>query len=1510
MSTRRLGTERSEALEHPLGGFQVGIWYTQEQHPTSAQFHGIFALEVREVDVEALREAWRALHARHDALRTTFEIREDGPRQLVHAELAPAFVVRDLSALSDAEFRAEVIAFSVEPFDLTVGSTRAAVLSRPSSSGAGYLVAVVTHHIAHDLDSADIIEVELPELYDALRERRAPRLPPPGPSYLRFVEQQRARLAKDGPALRALARKLLSGARSALDLPTDRPRPAVRRGLGASLPWQIPPDVVSKLRTLEGSSFFRTLLTAWAALLFRYSGQDDIVLGVAASARSPEFDGTVGDFITMLPVRVRLSREQSFLELCAAVTAAVREASALRELPLTEIVAELKPPRDPSRTALYQTTFGLVKQRRVPSMSGVAIEGAPIVGELGGLSGPSHFVAQQEGQVDLSGWCVEIDGTLYGELKFDPDLFDRATALRFAASFTTMLSAIARDPSVRVGSLDVLSSDDRSRLLAWNRTDAPFPEHRCLHELIEAQAQKSPDAVAVADERQTWTFAELDRRANRLARELRARGAGANRFVAVYMERSVDMIAALLAILKSGAAYVPVDPEYPRDRVEYMLSDADAGIVLTQSHLIDQLPGERSRTLCVDTAWESLPKDDSPLGPSCTPADMAYMIYTSGSTGRPKGAPNSHRAIVNRLVWMQSRYRLDATDCVLQKTPFSFDVSVWELFWPLLTGARLVFARPGGHRDPAYLADVIAKSGVTTLHFVPSMLRAFLEEPRVDRCTGLRRVVCSGEALACDLQDQFFARSRAELHNLYGPTEAAVDVTEWQCRPGDPVVPIGRPIANIQIHLLDVDQQPAPIGAVAELYIGGVGVGLGYHHRPELTAEKFVPDPFGATPGRRLYRTGDLARYRSDGAIEYLGRTDHQVKVRGLRIELGEIESALRARADVHDTVVVAHGEGAHVQLVAYVVPTAPPANGSEWVSDVRRALAVTLPAFFVPGRFVLLEQLPLGPSGKVDRRALPAPDDDARAAERSYEPPRSEREHILAEIWARVLGVSRVGIDDDFFDLGGDSMRIIPVLAQAKARGLTFTLEQLFAHPSIRALVEVLHEGHVDTTADVKPFALVPAQDLPKVERGDFEDVYPATRLQARMLACSRLDAHVAMYLDVFSYEVGAPLDGALLSLAIEALAVRHEILRTTFDERSFSVPMQLVRRHGGIPFAVTDLRSGSAAEQTKAIDMFLLGERARPFDTEAGPLLRFHAHDLGGPTFRLTLSFHHAILDGWSIAGLLGELASDYARRLAGTQAPALPRPRVHYRQFVAAELDARVRDAAFWESELGGYVPVRLPRAGQGERSAEPRPNLVRATITATAARDLRARARAAGVPVKSLLLGAHLLAFADVADARDLITGVVTGGRPEVDGADEVAGLFTNAVAHRQRVEGDLDAMARAALEVERRWLRHRRFPTAFPIGASGRDKPAWTDSDRPLFEVAFNQLDLAERMSKGVAIVPVAIFEQQDFALAVNYAWMPDDALVLDANHHPDLVAAETAREFLSRVAAHLEVSSG
>jgi amino acid adenylation domain-containing protein len=1060
VATNRRVIELPEQAAEPLSVGQEALWFLHQAAPTSAAYHTAVALRLRgALDQPHLRRVLEQLTARHPVLRATFALEDGRPVMRMAARVPPGWREVDARGWGDERLRREVAADYERPYALEAGPVFRASLFELAADDHVLLLGV--HHIVGDAWTNWVLLDEFRQLYAGEGT-----LSPVSGTYAEFVRWQQQLLAgAEGQRLWAWWQQELAGELTPLALPLDRPRPAVLTPDGASVALSLPAGWWERLRAFakeRQATPFAVLLAAYQVFLHRHTGQEDIMVGSPTSGRSrPEFAGVAGYFVNPVPLRGRVRDAEPFSELLARAKATVLGALAHADFPLPLLVERLKLPRDPSRPPLFQTLFVFQKPPQTDAR-GDALKAAEAQRDgWGGLQAAEFPLAQMEGQFELTLELFEDRG---GSFKFNTALLAAATVARMAGRFVALVDAIVAGPDAAVGALPLLAREEAALLARWNETPAAYPTDVCLHELLAAQAVRTPDAPAVTAHASTLTYAELDRRANQLAHALRAAGVGPDRLVGVCAERSLELVIALVGVLKAGGAYVPLDPGYPEERLAFMAADSGISLVLTQEALRPKLERVLSRpeknghaaaprVIALDSGWPDIARQPvRPVEVAVQADHLAYMIYTSGSTGRPKGAMNTHRAIVNRLLWMQDRYRLTDADTVMQKTPFSFDVSVWEFFWPLLAGARLLMAKPGGHQDAAYLVELAARERVTTMHFVPSMLQVFVAQPALATCTALRQVFCSGEALSHELQQRFLAAHPAELHNLYGPTEAAVDVSFWHCerRTEEPVVPIGRPIARTQLHVLDRRLQPTPIGVAGELHIGGISLARGYHGRPELTAEKFVPDPFGPV-GSRLYRTGDLTRWRADGSIEYLGRLDHQVKIRGFRIELGEIEAALRQQREVRDAVVVAREEAAgEKQLIAYVVAGERAGDEAAW----RTALRARLPEYMVPADFVRLAALPLTPSGKVDRRALPAPAREHRDPGATYRPAATPTEEALVGLWREVLGRDRVGVEDNFFDLGGHSLKLGHLHARLQGRfeGVP-TLLELFRYPTIRGL-------------------------------------------------------------------------------------------------------------------------------------------------------------------------------------------------------------------------------------------------------------------------------------------------------------------------------------------------------------------------------------------------------------------------------------------------------------------------
>jgi amino acid adenylation domain-containing protein len=1040
---------------YPLSPMQKGMLFQSLLAPKSGVYVERVICYFREnLNTSALREAWNRVVTRYQTLRTGF--RWDGleePMQDVYANVNLPFELHDWQSLSVATQQIRLEEFL--EFDRKKGFNLAeAPLMRLSLFRLGpayYQLVWTCAHIIIDDHSLPRVLNEVFAIYNAICQGKDLSLQQPRPyrDYINWLQRQD--ISKSGN----FWRELLEGFQTPTPIGSFQATSHLdseNREL-VEIETHVPETVMASLQDLaqENQVTLNAIVQgAWALLLSRYSGEEDIVFGEVRAGRrwAVNAGDQVGLFIHMLPLRVRVSPGKSLPTLIKEIR---QLHLALREYgntPLADIQGWSKVPRG---VPLFNSIYVFDYYDLNTSMQ----------------SKGGNWENREFRTIDDNGYpitlYVSVGQELLLKLAFDRKCFDDGAIKLMLGHLKTILEGIAEDPNRSLATIPILTDGECHQILVeLNDTGVNYPRDKLIHQVFEAQAKRTPDRIAVVFEGEQLTYKELDQRANQLARYLQSIGVGPETLVGIFVERSLEMVVGLYGILKAGGAYVPLDPAYPAERIAYMLEEADVPVLLTQAKLRDRLPPHKAQVVCLDTDWNNLMASQSTEKPFCkaTLENLAYTIYTSGSTGKPKGVMNTHGGILNRLLWMQEAYQLTASDHVLQKTPFSFDVSVWEFFWPLMFGARLVVARPEGHKDGDYLVQTIIDQKVTTMHFVPSMLQIFLMAKDMEKCDSLRQVICSGEALPLDLQNRFFALLDAKLHNLYGPTEAAVDVTYWECQRESNLktVPIGRPVANTQIYILDPYMQPVPIGVSGELHIGGVQVARGYLNRPELTAEKFIPDPFSNNPNARLYKTGDLARYLPDGSIEYLGRLDNQVKIRGLRIELGEIESVLSQHPTVREAVVLAREDVPDdKRLVAYIIPDQ---NQKPSLSELRDYINQKLPDFMVPSHFVPLDAFPLTPNQKVDRRALPAPDHAQIEKAVAYVPPKNELQQAIAGIWQELLRVPKVGMNDNFFELGGHSLLIVQAcyrLREMTDRKLSIT--DMFRFPTINTLTEYLSQ-------------------------------------------------------------------------------------------------------------------------------------------------------------------------------------------------------------------------------------------------------------------------------------------------------------------------------------------------------------------------------------------------------------------------------------------------------------------
>ncbi len=1070
--------------QFPLSYNQRAIWFLHQLAPESAAYNIPFALRIRsEVDIPALRRAFQSLVLRHPVLRTTYTMIDGKPVQRVHKHQTICFEEIDASTWDQDDIDRHLAENAHYHFDLENGSVLRVTLS--TRSARDHILLLTMHHIATDFWSMLVLMDEFGALYQAEKSGTRMALPLLSVSYKDYIRWQGKALGgSEGEQLFAYWREQLSGELPVLNLPTDRPRPPVQTYQGASYTFKLSKKLTDELHALAQASeatLYMTLLAAFQVLLYRYTDQEDILVGSPVAGRSrPDFDGIIGYFVNPVVMRADLSGNppfQAFLEqVCQTVLAALEH----QDYPFQLLVERLKLKRDVSRSPIFQVMFVLQQPHRLEASAPFILREAGGRMNLRGLVLESMAIEGRAAQFDVTLSMVEWDGELTASLEYNTDLFDAATVRRMAGHFQTLLQGIVAHPEQRIAELPILTEAERHQLLVeWNDTKTDYPTDKCIHELFEAQVERTPDAVAVVlpaehDEDQQLTYRELNARANQLAHYLRTLGVGPEVLVGLCVERSLEMIVGLLGILKAGGAYVPLDPSYPTERLNFMLEDAGVPVLLTQERLKAGLLEQQVRIVCLDTDWGVISqKSEKNSVNGVQPENLAYVIYTSGSTGKPKGVLISHRSIATHCRDIRRHYELDSLDRVLQFASCSFDTSLEQIFPTLITGAMLVL-RGKDVWAPVDFCKKISDYGISVINIPPvywqHLTQEWLKVPEPFQGNQLRLVIVGGDVMLPEVFNlwQQLPMNSVRLLNAYGPTEATITATTFEINHQASKhlslssIPIGRPLANRRIYILDIHGNPVPIGVPGELYIGGAGLARGYLNHPELTREKFIPDPFSDKPGARLYRTGDLARYVPDGNIEFLGRIDHQVKIRGFRIELGEIEVVLTEHPAVREAVVIAREDHpGDKRLVAYVVQNPKsetcPEQGRrirDLKSDLHSFLQVKLPDYMVPSAFMILEALPLTPNGKIDRCGLPAPINLRPELEAAYVMPENEVEQVIAGLWQEMLQIEKVGIYDNFFELGGHSLLAVQMHSRLQeVFDQDLSIVDFFTYPSIRSL-------------------------------------------------------------------------------------------------------------------------------------------------------------------------------------------------------------------------------------------------------------------------------------------------------------------------------------------------------------------------------------------------------------------------------------------------------------------------
>ncbi len=1372
-----LGKTNRQNIEdiYPLSPMQQGMLFETLYAPNRGVYFELLICTMKgNVDVPAFNAAWQQVVARHSIFRTAviWEFLSQ-PLQVVYWQVNVTLLTIDWRELSVNQQQQQLKAFidleRQQGLQLEQAPLMRLYLIQLSEDTYEFVWSF--HHLLLDGWSSALVFKELLNFYQTeSQEKRLPLQPVVSyRNYIAWLEQQDLVQAEE------FWRQKLQGFSAPTPMTVDKLLPRRKNGNISYGEQRIQLTVPATAATVSFARQHQLTINnlvqaTWALLLCRYSSLTDVVFGVTVSGRPPALVGVesiVGLLINTMPMRVQISQETKLLDLLKDLQAQQLDSEQFSFFPLVEIQGVSDVPRD---TSLFESI--------------VVFENYPVdtaaVEDNGSLT-LSNFRGIEQTNYPLTVTAIPGEQLLL-KVSYDTSRFEDGTIGRMLEHFVTMLSSIVANPQQRIDQLPMLTGSESQQLLVeWNDTKVDYAFDKCIHHLFEEQVVRTPDAVAVVFDNQQLTYTELNCRANQLAHYLCSLGVGADVLVGICVERSLFMVIGLLAILKADGAYVPLDPEYPTERLSFMLSDAQVSVLLTQEHLVESLPQHQVRVVHLDTDWYLICESSQKSPITKVGSDnLAYVIYTSGSTGQPKGVMLSHSNLCNHMFWMQATFPLTEKDKVLQKTPFGFDASVWEFYAPLLTGGQLLIAEPGGHTDSAYLLRLIAQQQVTTVQLVPSLLQMLLEQGGIETCHSLKQVFCGGEVLPMTLLEGLLSKLNVNFYNLYGPTEACIDATTWNCHQKmyGQSVPIGRPIANTQIYILDQYLQPVPIGVPGELHIGGAGLARGYLNRIELTAEKFIPNPFDTETdtahfphSSKLYKTGDLARYLPDGNIEYLGRIDNQVKIRGFRIELGEIEAVLRQHEDVQAScVIVREDTPGDQRLVAYIVPQP---QVIPTLSILRSFLKEKLPNHMVPSAIIILESLPLTVNGKIDLRALPTP--ESRTREVSLVAPRTSVEARLAQIWAQVLKVELVGINDNFFEIGGHSLLATQVMSRLQeAFGTSLPLRCLFESPTIAELSEVIL-AQLQTGSGLTVPAIVPVSSR--------QDI-PLSWAQERLWFMHQIEGESGAYTMSFTVRLVGDLNIKALEQAFQSMVQRHEVLRTRFESKN-NLPVQVIVPNITRPLAVVDLQQ--VPDPWKQVKELATQEAAKPFDLVHDSVLRVKMWQVSPQEYILLVAIHHIAADGWSMGIFIRDLSA-YYRAITTDSSVELPELHVQYADFTIWQrqwLTDQIleRQLNYWMQQLAGTPPLlALPTDRSRPAIQTFRGGTQQLQLDGLLTQQLKKLSQKYGTTLFMTLLAGFVVLMSRYSGQKDLVVGSPIANRNRTE-IEPLIGFFVNTLALR-------------------------------------------------------------------------------------------------------------------------------
>ncbi|TCP66053.1 amino acid adenylation domain-containing protein [Baia soyae] len=1494
----------------PASYTQKRLWFLDELLPNTPAYTLSFPLRIRgQLNEDALKQSLQQMVHRHESLRTFFTYDDGQLMQVVIPEMELSIPIWHKEDLSDAERDEQALKLAhqdaLKPFVLSKGPLIRASIVRFAEDDHVLLLSI--HHIIFDGWSGNVFFRELEEGYRSLCLNEPIELGELEIQYGDYAVWQREWVESvEFQAQLSYWKERLKGYSPLLEIPTDRPRLNKPNLKGRSYEFEIPPSVAKQLAELgreQGTTPFMTYLTAFQLFLFRYSGQDDFCIGSLHANRNLDgVEGVIGFFVNTLVHRAQIKQGVTFRERLQQVVQECIEVLSYADVPFDKIVEEVCTERNLHHTPLVQVLF--------------ECQNKLISGE------PFHLLDTEIEQIDTQSTTSKFDLSLYihpseeavsGMFEYNSDLFDDQTIKRMTEHFLLLLERMVDSPDQEVEGISLLTENEWLRFeRECNRVVEKNASFSCIHTWFEDQVERSPDAIAVVYEKESITYGELNRRANQVAHDLHSRGVEKENLVGIWLDRSIEMIVAILGVLKAGAAYVPIDPSAPSERAAYILDDANISVLLTANGIIPNLAPQLEIEV-IDLSdrmkLESFPVENPDYDVSSE--NVAYVIYTSGSTGKPKGVMVEHGNIHRLFTSTERWYHFAEHDVWTLFHSYAFDFSVWEIWGALLYGGKLVVVPYEMTRSPESFYRLLTEQKVTVLNQTPSSFRQLIQVDQMQSSShlSLRYVIFGGEALDFRTLSPWFERHgdvRPQLINMYGITETTVHVTYrpicHQDARGLGGSYIGVPISDLQVYILDPHLQPVPTGVFGEMYVEGAGLTRGYLNRPELTAERFITHPFHNDPKRRLYKTGDLARRLPNGELDYRGRADSQVKIRGFRMELGEIEAAFLMHPSVAEAVVaVKRFPGGQEGLVGYVCQ-APSLQEEIQKDQLRSFLAEKLPEYMIPAIIMVVERIPLTVNGKIDLRALPGPDFGRMTRTHTYIPPESEEERIMTEIWEHVLQVERVGVEDNYFELGGDSIRSLQVLYQAREEGIHFAMQDLFKYRTVRSIVKAWKQRDQIKEESLDMNEQMEIEDAYQ-KQGDIEDAYPMSQSQIGMIYHSQLDATHDLYHNVHSFHLQAPYCEQAWKKAIEELVSRHPILRTSFDLVHSSQPMQCVHRHVEVPLCFFDLRSFTQGEQEERINHSIEHERNQPFHWTEAPIIRFSIHRRNEDTFQLVITEHHAVLDGWSVATMQSELFSLYLYHL-GLAEPLSSAPSTKYKDFIALEQKAIRSDSSkhFWKQQLSEHHDNRLPRLLAQEKIASGADmKYENVPISSNLSQQLKELSLRLQVPIKSVLLAAHLRVISFLCNQKGITTGVVWNGRPEQKDSERALGMFLNTLPFCVSLEDETwSDLIRRVFDQEQEILPHRHYPLA----QIQRDRLG-----QPLFETFFNftSFYVLQEMEQSpyIKVLDECSHADTNFTFGVEFSI---DPVTSDVHLHLRFDGRQFPSEQIERFAGHYQTA--